>query len=134
MNTSNFRKFIGIASFLLLGGVASAAENDLITIEHDAIGSISVGEPVKISLAINDPHGEIEMVRTYFKTTQDNRFYFVTMKKTEGNIYTGVLPAPLYGAKSLKYQVLAKSTSDQIVKTPRYVAVVEKKRAIAYLE
>ncbi|MFC1772285.1 hypothetical protein ACFL3A_02905 [Pseudomonadota bacterium] len=133
MKVIDFYKILGFTSLYLFTGAAAAAD-DRIAVMHDAVSHVSVGDQVGISATINDPHSDVETVRTYFKTSQDNRFYFVVMKKTSGNTYTGLLPAPLHGAESLEYRILAKSASDQIVKSPRYVVEVENKGVIARLD
>ena len=133
MNLISIRKILCLVYFFLPGGTVAAAD-DSIEIMHQAVSPVSVGGQVDISATVDDPHNDLEMVRVYFKTTQDDRFYFVAMEKTRSNTYTGVLPAPLRGSDSLEYVIIAKSTSDQIVKTRHYVVKVEDEDTIARLD
>jgi hypothetical protein len=134
MKAANFCSRVAV-TFLFLWVCGSAAvADDQVEIMHDGIHRASVGDRIPISVTINDPRHSIETVRTFFKTRLDDRFYFVVMEKTRGKTYTGVLPAPLRGSERLEYVILAKSTSDQIVRTRRYVVDVDDKRTIARLD
>jgi len=131
MKAMNLRNILAVASFFLsVGGTAAAADGE-IEIRHDAIDYVSLGKPIDVAATVNDPNDTIETVRTYFRTTLDDRFYFVAMDKHSDGTYSAVLPAPLRGSKWLEYVILAKSSSDQIVKTPHFAVEIADKETIA---
>lgn len=134
MKTMHCYGFLAVISILLSVSGAVAAADDKFEIIHNKISHASIGDRINISATVNDPHRNVETVRAYFKTALDDRFYFVVMEKHPDNTYSGLLPAPLPGSESLEYIILGKSTSDQIIKTRRFVVEVEDKRAIARLD
>ena len=110
------------------------AADDKITITHNVIDHVYTGDPINISATINDPSSDVDMVRAYFKTTTEDRYYFVAMSKNlDNNMYTGTIPAALAGTASVEYVILARDMSDQVVKTQHYIVEVEDKKIIARL-
>ena len=132
MKMIGFYRVFGLA---LAGAFCtSAGADNSVTLDHDAVDQVSVGHQVNISATINGPRGNVETVRAYFRTSEDERYYFVEMEKREDGTYGGTLPAPLRGAESMEYVILARTATDSIFKTPRYLVQVQDKGVVASLD
>jgi len=90
-------------------------------ISHKPLTNIIPGQKINISAEFSDQASDIETVRTFFKTNEDDRFYFITMEKSHGNTYAGVLPAALPGTRKLEYTILAKTETNEILRSSHYV-------------
>jgi len=114
------RTIILTGSLLLLSGaVVSAAPGPRII--HDPLVQTFAGHRMVLTAEIADTDSNIDMARIYFKASNEDRYYFVTMHKVDHDIYTGILPTSLPGTESIKYFIVAKNGNDEIAKSQRYL-------------
>jgi hypothetical protein len=119
-------------SFMLPGTAAAEIE-----IDHDELDDVKSGERAELEAEVKEKGGDagIREARAYFKTRPANRFYFVPLISGNGEDYTGVFPAMAAGTEAFDYFILARSNSDEIVKTETWsVEVKDSKRALARME
>lgn len=111
---------IALSAIIFFDVTPSATDLDR-KINHKPLANIIPGQKIHISAKFSDQASNIESVRTFFKTNEDDRFYFITMEKTQGNTYAGVLPASLPGTKKLEYIILARTKADEILRSSHYL-------------
>ncbi len=112
---------------------------------HKPVENTQAGKRITLYTEVSDQNG-VDVVRVYFKSKDAADYTFIAMQHVEnqekdllekfkslgsdfkGQGYSGVLPAPANGSKSLEYLVLVKNNANTVVKSQTYsVAVADNK-------
>ncbi|MEM7209657.1 MAG: hypothetical protein AAF434_17695 [Pseudomonadota bacterium] len=120
----NHKVFRLIAAVGLFCGLTSLSWAE-IEIAHDPIESASSGERISMTAVVEDSEHDLETVRTYFKSSEDSQFYYVSMSSEDGENFASVLPAPSAGVGSIEYFILVKNSADDIIKSQNFTVEVD---------
>ena len=92
-------------------------------ISHSPVACMALGDHpvVRAELA---PGMSATSVRVYFHAARSSDEYFVEMRRGEGSKYQAVLPAPLDEGEAVRYSIVARRGSEQILRTQEYSARV----------
>ena len=121
-------------ALVILSGNTLVAEAK-VTIKHNPISSVLSGHRTNVTADIKDETHGIDIVRVYFKTAEESRYFFVALSKSEGDTYIGTLPAAELGAGVMDYLILVKNSADEVVKSQNYtINVKDDPEALARLE
>lgn len=130
----SLRTLIATLALFVFTGNSPQAEAD-IAIKHKPVSSMLSGHRTNVSVKVKDKKHGIDIVRAYFKTPEESRYYFVDMANTDGDNYVGTLPAAALGAGVMDYLIVVKNGADEVVKSQNYTAQVEDDpEALARLE
>jgi len=122
-----------LALLVCAGNVPEAEAK--VTIKHKPVTNMLSGHRTNVSVDAKDKEHGVDVVRVYFKTPDENRYYFVAMTKAEGDTFVGTLPAAALGAGVVDYLILVKNGADEVVKSQNYTATVkDDPEALARLE
>lgn len=90
-------------------------------ITHRPIDDTYSGIRIEMEATVTDP-SEIAEVRIYFKSSEEDNYFFVKMINTKDDKYIGVLPSPSKETKQVEYLILVRNNADPslIVKTQNY--------------
>ncbi|MEM8501017.1 MAG: hypothetical protein AAF542_23595 [Pseudomonadota bacterium] len=92
--------------------------------KHDNPSNTSSGQRIPLQVDVSGDE-EINLVRSYFKSTDGSRYFFVPMQKIDEPVFKGLLPAPSLGTKQIEYFFLASTVSREIVKSQSFYLDVE---------
>ena len=124
---------VTLALFILAGNALIAEAK--VTIKHNPISSVLSGHRTNVTADVKDDTHGIDVVRAYFKTAEESRYFFVALSKSEGDTYIGTLPAAALGAGVMDYLILVKNSADEVVKSQNYtINVKDDPEALARLE
>jgi len=124
---------IFLVIFFFAFAVALEAEAS-VKIKHKPVKSTSSGHRIDVTAKVKDADNGINIVRLYFKGAEAERFYFVAMRKMQGDAYQATLPAPALGSKKFEYLILVKNGADEVVKSQNYsVTVIDDPAALKRL-
>lgn len=116
----------GAAIFLFTSSVAAQT-----AMKHENRTNVSSGQRIPLQVDVSGDE-DINMVRSYFKSADGSRYFFVPMQKLGEPVFKGLLPAPSLGTKKIEYFFLASTVSREIVKSQSfYLDVEDDKEAIS---
>ncbi len=90
------------------------------TIKHRAPDFFIPRYRIEVEAKIIDADG-IEHARCYFRVVGEPVFFFVGMKRADGDVFKGYLPAPGRFAKEIEYVFLAVDGQKQVARSQEFI-------------
>jgi len=109
-------KKISGALILLFGSSNLMAD---ISVEHTQLDYIVAGHRIALKAKVKTDDSPIDIVRTYFKSSDGKNFVFVDMK-CEKEECSSILPATKKETKAINYIFLIKDENGKVVKTQTF--------------
>lgn len=121
--------FITLVISHFIHGLAFADQENIKTttkIRHRPIKYFIPEHRIKITAKVKDKDG-VNLVRCYFKAEGQANFVFVSMNKTSGVKYDGILPAPSKYTNSIEYLLLVVNRKNVVVRSQPFTVNKEDK-------
>ncbi|MFK7733191.1 MAG: hypothetical protein AB8B48_16345 [Pseudomonadales bacterium] len=111
--------------FVLFGAaIVTSSITAQTAMTHNNPTNTSSGQRIPLQVDVSGDE-DINIVRSYFKSTDGSRYFFVPMQKLGEPVFKGLLPAPSLGTKQIEYFFLASTASREIVKSQSFYLDVE---------
>lgn len=105
--------------FMNAGAVLAEEVKTATEIKHIPITYFVPEKRISITADVTDEAG-VNLVRCYFKGSEQADFVFVGMNSGADGSYSGTLPAPAKNTQSIEYLFLAVNGSNQVVKSQTF--------------